>query len=392
MDRIEAPRRELTRRRAATVSILAGFVVAGVVTTLLGPILPFLINRWSLTDQQAGLFFTFQFGGSMAGVASLSDLLPRWGYKFVLVAGFVAIALGVAGLNARTHLGGLAGTALYGYGLGFVLSSSNLWMAEAAESRRVAALSILNFTWGIGAIACPALVLLAAHRTAVPAFLYFVAAFALAAALVLPAVGLNVPLRRADRAVESHEISASKMGAIALGALFFLYVGTENCVAGWAAAFARRMGEETHGIWALAPMFFWGGLMAGRAFVPVNPLRKREKLLVSIGLVMGLAGSATLLTIRSFWALAFCVALAGLGFAAIYPVLVAWMAEHFGARARRIGSVMFFLAGLGGAVMPWTVGFFSTREGSLRSGLLVPAAGCVVMLALLLWIPEKVAC
>jgi MFS transporter, FHS family, glucose/mannose:H+ symporter len=388
---MEAPTRELSLPPAATISILAGFVVAGVATTLLGPILPFLISRWSLTDQQAGLFFTFQFAGSMAGVAALSELLPRWGYRFILVAGFVAVALGVAAMSARAHLFALGGTALYGFGLGFVLSSSNLWMAEAARSRRVAALSVLNFTWGIGAIACPPLVVLAQHHSRIPTFLYAVAAGALAAAVLLLVVDLNVPLRGAERGGEAREISASKMAAIALGALFFLYVGTENCVAGWAAAFARRMGAETHGIWALAPMFFWGGLMAGRAFVPLNPLRENEKLLVSIGLVMGLAGSASLLEIQSFWALAGCVALAGLGFAAIYPVLVAWMAKHFGKRARRIGSIMFALAGLGGAVMPWTVGFFSTREGSLRAGLVLPAASCVVMLALLLWIPKQLS-
>jgi MFS transporter, FHS family, glucose/mannose:H+ symporter len=386
---MEAPTRELSFPRGATISILAGFVVAGVATTLLGPILPVLISRWSLTDQQAGLFFTFQFAGSMAGVAALSELLPRWGYKFILVAGFVAIALGIAALSARTHLVGLAGTGIFGFGLGFVLSSSNLWMAEAARSRRVAALSVLNFTWGIGAIACPPLVVLAQQHSRIPTFLCAVATGALAAGLMLLAVDLKVPLPGVERAGGAKEISASKMAPISLGALFFLYVGTENCVAGWAAAFARRMGAETHGIWALAPMFFWGGLMVGRAFVPVNPLRENEKLLVSIGLAMGLAGSASLLATQSFWALACCVALAGLGFAAIYPVLVAWMAKHFGERARRTGSIMFALAGLGGAVMPWTVGFFSTREGSLRTGLIVPAASCAVMLVLLRWIPKQ---
>jgi fucose permease len=46
---------------------------------------------------------------------------------------------------------------------------------------------------------------------------------------------------------------------------------------------------------------------------------------------------------------------------------------------------------LGGAVVPWAVGVVSTRFGSLQAGLLVPVASCVVMLALLLLIPRRMA-
>ncbi|MGC2793539.1 MAG: hypothetical protein WA899_16050, partial [Candidatus Sulfotelmatobacter sp.] len=45
--------------------------------------------------------------------------------------------------------------------------------------------------------------------------------------------------------------------------------------------------------------------------------------------------------------------------------------------------IMFALAGMGGAVMPWFVGLTSTRTGSLRAGLLVPLAGCLAMLGLI---------
>ena len=42
-------------RAAAGSAIFVSFVVAGAVTTLLGPILPILISRWSLSDEQAGM-------------------------------------------------------------------------------------------------------------------------------------------------------------------------------------------------------------------------------------------------------------------------------------------------------------------------------------------------
>ncbi|HUJ31157.1 MAG TPA: MFS transporter [Candidatus Acidoferrum sp.] len=391
MASISPPAEEISQKRAAAVAIFAAFVVAGIVTTLLGPILPVLIGRWSLSDARAGLFFAFQFGTSMAGVASVSLLIPKWGYRAALVAGFAVISLGIAGLNSNNQTICLLSTALYGFGLGLVLPSSNLWVAEVTESGRVAALSILNLTWGIGAIACSPLVVLAQNNHAIPVFLFGVAGLALVAALILLATDLE-PRSRAQALADESQVEPSPggIGVIALGALFFLYVGVENSVGGWAAALAKRM-SATGNLWALAPMFFWGGLMAGRAVVPMIPLRRREKLLVTSGLLIGMAGCVGLLRVSTFRGVASCVALAGVGLAGIYPVLVTWMAKHFGERARRIGNVMFALAGMGGAVSPWLVGFLSTREGSLRAGLLVPVASCLVMLGLLLYIPRRVA-
>jgi len=45
--------------------------------------------------------------------------------------------------------------------------------------------------------------------------------------------------------------------------------------------------------------------------------------------------------------------------------------------------VMFALAALGSALVPPLVGVVSRYAGSLRVGLLVPLAGCVVMLTVI---------
>src|SRR5258707_13721051 len=96
----------------------------------------------------------------MAGVASLGWLIKR-GYRRAFVCGFSLIAAGVAGLNLGSYVASLAAAAVFGCGLGQVLSATNLWVAEVAKTRRVAALSVLNLMWGLGAIASSPLVLLA---------------------------------------------------------------------------------------------------------------------------------------------------------------------------------------------------------------------------------------
>jgi len=369
---------------AASVVLHAGIVVAGVATTLIGPILPILIGRWTLSDQRAGLFFTAQFCGSMAGVASTRWLIER-GYRQTFVCGFSLIAAGVAGLNLGSNAACLGTTFVFGCGLGQVLSTANLWVAEIAKARRVAALSILNLQWGVGAIACSPLVMLAQRHEATSLFLYALAAGSALTALIL--AGMNLEPVETEEAEEQPMLGLqegiSRRSALSLAALFFLYVGSENSVAGWVASLTKRMNSDSGDLWALAPMFFWGGLIAGRALVPMLPLRRFERTLLASGLILAAAGICLLLQARTFASVAVSVTAAGLGLAAIYPILIAWLVRAFGERSRRIGAIMFALAGMGGAVMPWFVGLTSTGTGSLRAGLLVPLAGCLAMFALI---------
>ena len=265
------------------MALHAGFAVTGVATTLIGPILPILIARWSLSDQRAGLFFTAQFCGSMAGVASIRWLIGR-GYRQTFVCGFILIAAGVAGLNLGSNGACLGATFVFGCGLGQALSTANLWVAEIAKARRVAALSILNLQWGIGAIACSPLVMLAQRHEATPLLLCALGGRLCAYGLdpgrdesILQSWSLQKHRRAEEQPKLGLREGISRRSTFSLAALFFLYVGSENSVAGWVASLTKRMNSDSGDLWALAPMFFWGGLIVGRALVPMLPLRRSER-------------------------------------------------------------------------------------------------------------------
>jgi fucose permease len=326
----------------------------------------------------------------MAGVASLGWLIKR-GYRHAFVSGFSLIAAGAAGLNLGSYVASLAAAAVFGCGLGQVLSATNLWVAEVAKSRRVAALSILNLMWGIGAIASSPLVMLAQRRGATALLLYAIAVGAAFTAVILAGMNLEPGATEDEKhSGLSRRANISTRSSVSLAALFFLYVGSENSVAGWVASLTKRTNPGSGDLWALAPMFFWGGLLAGRALVPLAPLRRGERTLLASGLILAVAGICLLLEARTFASVAICVSAAGLGLAAVYPILVAWLVKAFGERSRRIGAIMFALAGMGGATMPWLVGLMSTKMGGLRAGLLIPLAGCVAMFALIATMLEPI--
>lgn len=371
---------------AAMYAVHAAMILTGVMTALLGPMLPLLSARWTLTDARAGNLFTAQFAASIVGVGLSSVIARRWGYRACLALGVVLEAAG-AGLLARASWSlGLTAVCLYGTGLGLAIPIGNLWTAELNPERRAAALNLLNFSWGVGAVGCPFAIAAFQFSHRIPLFLY-----GMTGALVLMAVLLSrISVDRTGVAQQNQGPSTGSKSVRAwsnplvpiLGALFFIYVGTEASLSGWVASYARRIDPSSQTLWALSPSFFWGMLLLGRALAPGMLRFMRETNLATAGLALASAATLLLISAHSLPAILVAASLAGFGLASVFPTNVALLSRWFGTTASPIASTMFALAGLGGAVLPWLVGIISTRFASLKLGLLVPLVGTLVCLIL----------
>jgi FHS family glucose/mannose:H+ symporter-like MFS transporter len=376
------PRAHSGRVRLA-VLLHAGFVLTGVVNTMLGPLLPVLSACWALSDQRAGYLFSAQFSGSMLGVMGSSLLMARRGHRLSLILGLGLMALGSMMLLSESWAWGILAAFAFGTGLGFTIPTTNLLISELNPQRRAAALSFVNFSWTVGAAASPFFVsaLLRMHRASQMFY-------GIAAMLILMAVSLTrISFPNSDPSSENvakampTNVWRSRWVPI-LGALFFLYVGTEAGVGGWTATYAQRISLGAGTTWVLMPSFFWAALLLGRAAAPLLLRVVRELTLAEYGLVLSTIGVGTLLAAKSLSVVAIGVSMAGLGLSSVFPIAIASLSRKFGASASRIAGTMFALAGAGGATLPWLIGYTSTVSGNLKYGLVVPLFGCVVMLIL----------
>jgi MFS transporter, FHS family, glucose/mannose:H+ symporter len=369
-----------------------GFLLAGVAYTLLGPILPMLAAKWRLDDAEAGSLFLAQFTGAMIGSALSGAMIYRVGSLRLMACGYAATAVAVACLDAKSWGIGLLSVFGFGFALGLTVPATNLLVAEINPERRAAALNILNFAWSLGAVAGPPLIAL----------------FARDGHLIRPLIGLAVLLagiasliaRRSltDSSSEPHrpnpnpkdparfEQSALRAWAspyaVLTGGLIFLYVGTETATGGWIASYAQRLGASPSGFGTMTPSFFWAGLLIGRAVAPAVLRRVSDAALVLNSLLVAGAGLLVILAGGSLMTISSGAGLAGLGLAAVFPTTFAIFTRHFGRQAPQLTGFFFVVAGMGGALIPWLVGFTSARFGDLRIGLLIPSLGVVSMIVL----------
>jgi FHS family glucose/mannose:H+ symporter-like MFS transporter len=370
--------------------IHAQFILVGVTTVLLGPLLPAIAEHWSMRDLQSGYFFPAQFSGNMLGSLLSTRLLPRWGFARLCAVAMAILFSGLAILALGSRQIGLAGIFLNGLGMGLAIAASNLWAAESNPERRASALSLLNFSWGIGAVACPLLIGTGLHflpltrllpaLAAIPLFF----AFRFATLPTLPAQSIMT-----DSIEELPETLWRPAAFGILAVLSFLYVGTETALGGWIASYAEAFGKVSMGAAAMAPSAFWAGLLFGRGVAPQVLRRYREHPIFVLGLLTALVATAIVLTTHVIAFLLISTALAGLGLAAIYPILLAVMSRELGAQSKRLGGFFFACGGMGAAFIPFAVGAISSHAGSRRVGLTFVLATITTLLLLSLGLSKR---
>ena len=376
--------------------ILAGqiaFFPTGILTTLLGPMLPILIARWAMNDTQAGNLFLVQFLASLCGVQLSGVLLSRRGFRPAFLLGLIMMAAGVSTLYLGSLWLGLASVAIYGFGLGLIIPTDNLLIAEIgassaampnaasdATASKAGAVSLLNFFWGVGAVFCSLMVAWTAVHKLLPLFLGATALFLVGLAFAMRNLPFPPAQTARDKSSSASWRELAKSPAIWLfAAVFLLYPGSETAVGGWISSYVSRLGPRGQAIASMMPAFFWSALTLGRALGTALLRRVSERQVLRAGFATSAAGIALILWSTSLGGVVVGALITGLSYATLYPITVARFSQRFGVAARSIGAIMFSLASIGPALLPWLVGVVSHSTGSLRAGLLLPLGATIIL-------------
>jgi fucose permease len=364
--------------------LAAGFLLAGLGTVMLGPIMPSLLHDWRLSDQQGGLLLAAKFVGSFLGGVSVPRRLR------IGVLGGMGFAC--AGFGAFALSGGLASGAaclfVGGFGLGQIIASTNIVVGRRYREHTGSALASANFFWSLGAVACG---LIAA--AVLPRFhlrgplLTFAGLF-----LVIGLGGFLNPSRNAVDGGGSTTADAERLPARALvrfAVLLFLYGGLETCMTGWLTTYTLRFSDVRLLGGQSAIVLLWSALTAGRAISSAALRVMREATLQRIGLGLSALLIAALVTTRHGPLLSLYCVLLGLSLAPFFPTTFALLMKRR-PTAREAGFILA-VSGLGAALFPWMMGFVSTQSGSLRIAMVVPMGLALALLLLSMMTEHSVA-
>jgi MFS transporter, FHS family, glucose/mannose:H+ symporter len=343
-----------------------GFLLAGLGTVLLGPILPALSRDWGLTDQQGGVLFAAKFVGSFLGGVSVPRRL-----RFGILGG---MAFACVGFGAFALSGGLKSGAacllVGGFGLGQIIASTNILAGRRYSEHTGSALASLNFFWSLGAVACGVIVAAVLPRFGLRGPLLMYAGIFLATGVG----GLfgSEPARMAGGAdVVGEVVGALPVSVLVrFGLLLFLYGGLETCMTGWLTTYTLRFSDVRLLGGQSAIVLLWSALTTGRAIASAALRVMREATLQRWALGVSMVLIALLATTNHGPLLSLYCVLLGLALAPFFPTTFALLIKRR-PTAREAGFILA-VSGLGAALFPWMMGAISTHSGSLRIAMVVP--------------------
>lgn len=354
--------------------LAADFLLAGLGTVLLGPLLPTVAHAWQLTDAQSGLLLLTKFVGAFVGGVSV----PRRLGLGIFVGSMLA-CLGFAGFALSQSLApGCIALFVSGVGLGQIIASTNILAGLRYRAHTGSALASLNFFWSLGAVITGVLV-----AAFIPRYGLRNPLLCFAGLYLVSGMGGIIRHTGSAREATGESEPALSLGArtIALFALLlFLYGGLETCLTAWITTFTLRFSDLRLLGGQSGVVLLWASLTGGRVVASVAMRRVSELAVQRAGLLLASVVIVALSWARHGWALSCCCILLGLGIAPFFPATFALLMRR--QPSARIAGFILAVSGLGAALFPWLMGVLSTQSGSLRMAMVVPWMLAILLLLL----------
>lgn len=353
--------------RRLYVLFLAGFMIFGILFTIIGAALPQIIRAFHWSYTLTGVVLAANAIGYFLSTFLCGFLVQRFPPRTVLVAGLLLIAICLLFfMRGSSPWLNLVLNLLIGLGQGAIEVVTNLEVIHMERKGQSRLLNLLHAAFSVGAIVGPTAVgiLIGAGLRGTIVFL------AAAGPVVLMALLFGTArfprLAQEDEHGKRQGLRLLRSPILLLLTLFLLlYVGAELGVSTWVSEYFVKVLSTAASTGAYSVSLFWMGLFAGR--LGVSLLYRgthQEYLLLGLSLLSAVALGFVLL-VSSTAAVAVGVFLTGLGLSALYPLVMAMVGRYFKS-GFAVGTVATG-GGLGSFTFPFLMAVVSESIG-LRGG------------------------
>ena len=372
---------------AAMTMFVFGMLIA-MLGTLFG--LPAMRARLGIDLAQQGDLFSVLFTGLLASAAIVGPLLDRFGSKPVTVSATAMVTAALAAFALARGFGAAAAAALLlGIGGGWLNTASNALVSDVFPDDRGRMLNLLGMFFGLGALFVPLVVALGFDALSIGGILAICAAVAGASTAVCAALPFPPPHEGAAFSLSGVLNAARNPGVLLLAALLLFETGNEAALSGWTSTYVGVMGWSPR-IATLVLLGYWVVAVLGRAASARIQAWTGKPRLVLGSSVLVVAGCAILLAAASWLpGLVAGAWIAALGLSAISPTMLAIAGDRHHRFAGTVFGLLFTISNFGSVAFPWAMGHISQSAG-VRSGMVVPLAGAVVVTLLAVVVARRV--
>jgi fucose permease len=371
---------------------LAGFVVLGSSLSLAGPALSHLRERVGTDDGGISLVFVGSSIGYMIGSFLGGRGLDR-GRGHQMWAGCMAVAVVAIGVISQIRdLAPLVGVfAVLGLVGGAADVSGNTLVVWSRPDSPGTALNALHLFFALGALSAPLLTNRAiAWSDSLWPIVVPLAVLTVICGAVLMSTPAPMKTRDLDRGSDANEASSVRRGQLAVVSLFFfVYVALEVGFAGWIHSYVVEIRYGGANTATGVTVTFWVGFSVGRVCSIWLAGRFSAGWMLVGSMTVALISSAVLVAVNGgnigLWIVTFFF---GVSIAPQFAAMIGYAEAHL-ALSGAATSAFIGAAGLGGLVMPWSLGQLFEARGP---GVLPPVTfgACVATVAAGLWVRHMV--
>lgn len=367
------------RKRVLWAAFMA-MLIFGIVMAILGAVLPSVITKFGISLTNAGSLFLLMSLGMLFGSLFFGPVVDRYGYKGLLVVCTALVFGGIEGIAFAPSVPVLkAALLLTGFAGGAINGGANALVADISEDNRGSGLSFLGVFFGIGAFSVPFLIgsLLGIFNyenliASAGLLILFPLLFFIAIRFPAPKHTQGFPL--------SEGIGLLKESTLLLfGVMLFVQSGLEMVISGWSATYLTEVVnvESRQAVFLLS--LYWLSLMIAR--VALGKLLKSfsNKKVLTISLLIAITGSILMITAESKTMAVTGLALTGLGFAAVFPLVLAFVGDTYSKLSGTAFSVVLAFGLIGGMLFPYITGIVAELSG-LRLAFLIAPVGLIASL------------
>src|SRR5271169_5009791 len=364
-------------------STVVAIFVYGMISAMLGTILPDLSDRFRLSPSQNGTVAFAQALGLIIASVGVGPLLDGEGKKAGLILGLALIAVALYALPRSQGFRSIVVLLfLLGVGGGIVVTGANALVSDVSEAHRGTALNLVNLFFGLGGLATPFIAANLFGRNWVR-LCYTIAALTVVSLAIEASTKMPEPTRGGGFVLADAAPVLGRPLLFLLGLFLCLYVSCEVGIWNWLPRHLIAQGIPESRALNILSLGFALGLLLGR--VAVSPILIHVPaitVLLFASVVMAISTFLMLRLSNSFTAAAM-VFLAGLSMAPVFPTTLAIVGDNFPRMAGTAIGFVITCGWIGLAVSSRIIGFIAGGDPRrLKTALLVIPASAVLMVVL----------